>query len=95
MPRSYCTYINNIKYLETNWTEKEVRVFIRLVKKKVKLLEPMPTIGRKTSSRKGVHKTLIHKRIMLFYRFRPRLNQVELLSFWHTSRNPQANKFLP
>ena len=49
MPEAIATYIENIKYLEAVWSEKEVKRFIWLVKKKLELLEELPTIGRKTS----------------------------------------------
>lgn len=95
MPEAIATYIDNVKYLEPNWTENEVKRFIWLVKKKLELLENLPTIGRKTKRHKSVYKTLVHKRVMLFYPFSIASQQVELPSFWHTSRNPESNKLLP
>jgi plasmid stabilization system protein ParE len=64
-----------------------VQAFVLLVERKLQLLEVHPNLGRPTFQRKQVYKTLIHPRILLFYRVRPRLRQIELLSFWHTSRS--------
>lgn len=44
-PQVLNSYISNIKYLETNWTEHEVKKFITDVEKKIKTLSGQPKIG--------------------------------------------------
>ena len=82
------SYINNIKYLEKNWTKKEVTFFILSVKRRIQLLSSAPETGLLTNKRKNVRKTVIHKRVILFYRFNKRKKLIELIRFWETRQNP-------
>jgi plasmid stabilization system protein ParE len=44
-PKALESYISNIRYLETKWTEREVKKFIKEVEKKIKALSGQPGIG--------------------------------------------------
>jgi plasmid stabilization system protein ParE len=80
----------NIEYLQTNWTDKEIRNFVELVDKKVVLLSKQPQIGSiRNLKYKNIRTTLIHKRVILIYRYQPTKNLVELLLFWNTAKDPK------
>lgn len=70
------SYIDNITYLESSWTKKEVSDFISATEKKLKVLIQFPGIGYASRQNKYLRKTLIGKRIILIYRYRPGKTQL-------------------
>lgn len=86
------TYINNIEYLEAAWTEREVQNFIDAVKRRVILLSSNPYLGTLTNKRKNIRKSVIHRRVILFYRLQQTKKEIELIRFWATSQNPRRLK---
>ena len=82
------TYISNIEYLETEWTSREIKKFIIAVQRKLAILSLQPKTGRLTGKRLHVRQTVIHKRVILIYRFKPLKKEVELVRFFGTYQNP-------
>ena len=88
--RAWKTYEANIEYLLKHWTEREVKAFVLLVEEKLKNISVNPKLGRpKSKSIQNIRCTLIHKRVLLIYRYKSRKNEIELLVFWNTSQNPK------
>jgi plasmid stabilization system protein ParE len=88
-PKALQTYLDNVFYLETMWTEKEVKKFIVIVERKLKVLSKQPGIGSSRNNRNhNIKHTVLHKRVSLIYRINKRKSQVELLRFWNTYQNP-------
>lgn len=92
-PLAIKTYIENIEHLEAFWTDKEILVFIDSVKRKIHLLSHNPNLGSPTIRRKNIRKSVIHKRVVLFYRVKKANKEIELIRFWATRRNPGNLKF--
>ncbi len=93
LPRALKTYISTIQYLETAWTEKEIQTFIELTEKKIENISYHPKLGRAINkSNLNIRSTLIHKRVALIYQHKPFKNEIELMVFWNTSRNPRKMK---
>ncbi len=93
-PKAWQTFNENITYLEENWTEKEIIRFVSLVDEKITNLSKHPKIGNpRNAKHSNIRFTLVHKRVALIYRFKPRKNEIELLVFWNTYQNPSNNKF--
>jgi plasmid stabilization system protein ParE len=92
-PKALESYISNIKYLETEWTESEIKKFIATVEKKIKTLSGQPGIGSPWNKKQpNIRHTVIHKRVSLIYRCKPMKKEVELLFFWNTYQNPKKLK---
>jgi plasmid stabilization system protein ParE len=92
-PKAINSYISTINYLELAWTEKEVKKFILLVEKKLNVLKKQPNIGlSKNKSHNNIRYTIVHKRVSLIYRTKPKKNEIELLLFWNTYQNPSKLK---
>lgn len=92
-PKALESYINNVSYLETKWTVREVRKFITDVEKKIKALSGQPTIGSARNKKQpNIRHTVIHKRVSLIYRYKPIKKEIELLLFWNTYQNPKKLK---
>lgn len=90
--RAWLTYEANIEYLETSWTSKEISIFVELVDKKLNGLSH-PRIGNPRNKKyPNIRSTLVHKRILLVYKHKPLKNEIDLLVFWNTSRNPKKLK---
>lgn len=82
------TYLSIIKYLEENWTEKEIINFVDRVHNKLNLLSVQPAIGKVHKKRYRIHKTLVHKRVSLVYHIRPLKKEIVLLTFWDDRQDP-------
>jgi plasmid stabilization system protein ParE len=86
------SYLSNINYLQTDWTETEILKFTNATNEILKLLSLQPAIGRATSKRAFLRKLLVSKRIILIYRFNPANNLVELVQFFNTWQHPNKRK---
>ena len=82
------TYVNNIEYLEKEWTEKEVKNFISAVQRKLFSLSLQPRIGVITNRRRNIRKSIVNKRIVIIYRHKPQKNEIELVRFFNTYQRP-------
>ena len=83
------TYLENMHYLQTAWTEREVRNFALTVEKKLSTLSKQPGIGAPRNKRQqNIRHTVLHKRVSLIYRINKNKGQIELLRFWNTYQNP-------
>jgi plasmid stabilization system protein ParE len=92
-PKALETYISNIEYLETKWTDREVKKFISDTERKIKTLAGQPGIGSSRNKKhRDIRHTVIHKRVSLIYRHKPRKKEIELLRFWNTYQNPKKLK---
>ena len=86
------TYFSNIEYLEKIWTTTEIKKFIDGVQRKLSILSFQPKTGRLTLKRLNLRQTVIHKRVILIYRFKPSKKEIELVRFFHTRQNPKRLK---
>lgn len=86
------TYGSNIEYLETAFTEAEVKAFITAVQKKLTVLSMYPRVGRLTNKRESLRWTVIHKRVALIYRHKPLKHEIQLVRFWNNYQDPKKLK---
>lgn len=82
-----------MEYLETSWTQREVKNFSRLVQKKLDNIAKLPQLGSLTGKRNNVRKVVLQKRVILFYKHKPLKGEIELLLFWDTRQNPRRLKW--
>ena len=87
--RAWLTYEANILYLQKEWTAKEISNFVISVDKKIASLSRQPAIGKPRNKKyPQIRFTVIHKRVALIYKHKPSKNEIDLLVFWNTDRNP-------
>ncbi|PQJ12070.1 hypothetical protein CJD36_009790 [Flavipsychrobacter stenotrophus] len=91
--KSQKTFNDIIEYLLKEWTEKEILNFIDLVHSKLDLLYSFPYSGTTVPNRKNTFRTVIHKRVILIYDYKPLKKKVTLLFFWNTRQDPKGLKF--
>lgn len=82
------SYLAIVEYLLTEFGDNVVVDFVTTVHDKIALIASNPYLFRKSSTKKNIFITVIHKRVILSYRYRPVLKRVELLLFWDTRQNP-------
>ncbi|MCY7291575.1 MAG: type II toxin-antitoxin system RelE/ParE family toxin [Ferruginibacter sp.] len=91
--RAWLSYEANIEYLEQAWTIKEISNFVLLVDNKLALLSKNPKMGsQRHKSQPNIRCTLVHKRVLLIYQYKPAKNEIDLLVFWNTAQNPRKLK---
>lgn len=86
------SYENILAYLVKEWTDKEVKNFINIVEDKLQFITIYPDIFTRTHKRKNIHKVTLSKQVVLFYRNYQVKQQIELLIFWDTRRNPSKRR---
>lgn len=92
--KAIISYVDNLNYLNKEWTEQEINNFMTAVQDKLIVLSQQPFIGALKKDKRGKHYvTIINKRISLLYRVKPIKKQIELILFWNTYRNPTGLKF--
>ena len=92
-PESIDTYISILTYPEEKWTEREVDNFVSRVDQKIILLKQHPQLGRISNKRKKTYRTLIDRHTTLVYHYKPIKQEIELVTFWSNSRNPDKYKY--
>ena len=87
------SYGENIEYLRSEWSEKEINNFERLLEKKMLLLSTQPYLGSpKNKKNTNIRSTVLHKRITLIYQINTRKKKIELILFWNTYRDTSLLK---
>ncbi len=77
-----------IDYLETNFTEKEVRKFVRQSHDFFRLLSQYPEMLESTGKQKNVYRGPISKYTILTYRINLRKKQIELINIRSSRQKP-------
>ncbi len=79
---------NIVNYLEKEWTEKEVRRFIKETNHFFELLQKNPRLLESTKFRKNLYRGPINKLTILTYRYYPRKNEIILVNIRSSRRKP-------
>jgi len=91
-PLANTSFLNNIEYLETYWTEKEVVAFIKKVEDVITILKVTPKTFKKWHLDPKIHQIEIVKQITLYYEINA--SNVELLVFFNNHQDPYTLKKL-
>lgn len=87
------SYISNIKYLEKEWTNKEVLQFKKTVSGTIEILSRYPRLGRPSAKRKNVRRMVIHKKVSLYYMYNVKEHSIYLMIFWNNLQKPNKLKY--
>lgn len=87
------TFEKNINYLIDNWTEKEIKNFVKQVNHIIARIETYPEMFTPSVKNPMVRRALVNKYIVLYYKYHPSKNEVLLLSFWHNKQDPKKLKY--
>ncbi len=81
---------NIIDYLEKQWTEKEIKKFIKILDNRLELIKTNPKLFPQTYKRKNVRKSVLTKQIVLYYKTEN--ETIIILTLFDTRQNPQKLK---
>lgn len=86
-PKAKISYYNILEYIQTNWTYIELEAFVSRTKEVLKIISQSPALYP-YSKQSDTYRCVLSHQTTLFYRRRN--NQIELLVFWDTRRNPST-----
>jgi plasmid stabilization system protein ParE len=81
-------YDRIIKYLEEEWSEIEVRTFVRETAHFFDLLKENPKMLEPTGKHKNLYRGPINRLTIVTYRYKPRKKQIVLVNIRETRRKP-------
>jgi len=84
------TYEGVLSYLKENWSDKEVKKFVRKTESALLVISHQPYIF-KSSEHKRIRKALVSKQNSLFYLVRE--SDIYLITFWDNRMDPKKNKY--
>ncbi|MGV3768174.1 MAG: type II toxin-antitoxin system RelE/ParE family toxin [Chitinophagaceae bacterium] len=87
------TFDEHIRYLLTEWSQKEVKNFIQQTEYVISRLEEHPESYNPSIKNKRVRRARLNKYITLYYRHYTTRKEIILLSFWNTKQNPERLKY--
>ena len=85
-PLAEKSFLQNIFYLEEDWTTKEIKQFIKKTSDVVDILKSDPYIFQKLEYNMNLRKVILIKQITLFYEIKG--NNVYILLFWNNYQDP-------
>jgi plasmid stabilization system protein ParE len=88
--RATTSFDKIIKYLEKEWTKKEIGKLVSNTQKVLQQIES-ESIKFRTSGKKDIHEVLVTKHNLLIYRIKK--NRIDLLIFYDTRQHPKKKKF--
>jgi plasmid stabilization system protein ParE len=88
-PESIDAFNAVIKYLQKEWSDKEIRKFVQATDRVLNFIAKNPRMFRKTNKR-NIHEALITPHNLLIYKIYA--TRIVLITFWDTRRNPRKKK---
>ncbi|WP_421977544.1 type II toxin-antitoxin system RelE/ParE family toxin [Roseivirga seohaensis] len=86
--RAIAGFDNTIKYIEKNFTDKEVKRFVKQSTEFFELLKLYPEMLEKTEKQENVYRGPINKYTILTYRLVKKTNQIQLINIRSARRKP-------
>ena len=87
------TFSHNIDYLNREWSEKEIRVFVQQTEKAITRIQSYPESYPPGNKNKKYRKVRLNKYIVLFYRYYKTKGVITLVSFWNAKQDPAKLKY--
>jgi plasmid stabilization system protein ParE len=76
-----------VNYLEENWTEREIRIFMEESREFFELLKKNPKMLQ-ASKKTNLHRGPMNKLTLVTYKVKPRKSQIILVNIRSTSQRP-------
>lgn len=81
-------YARIVRHLEKEWTEKEVRNFIRETKHFFDLLKENPRLLEPSQTHKDLFRGPVNRLTIITYRYKPRKKEIVLINIRDARRTP-------
>jgi len=82
-------YDRIVKYLEKEWTDREVSSFVQETKHFFDLLKENPHMLEPTGSHKNLYRGPINRLTILTYRYKPRKKEIVLVNIRGARQKPE------
>ena len=82
------TFNQNLEYLAKEWDNVVLNDFLDRVEEVLEKVRSNPNLYPIHSPETGIHKCVIHERIVLYYKIVDD-EVIDLLTFWNTYQNPE------
>jgi len=92
-PEAIASFSDIVSYLRETFSEKEVDKFADRVDAKLERIKFHPRLGSIKNKKSNVRKTVIHKKVILIYKYKPLRKEIYLLRFWSTLQDPSGSKY--
>lgn len=92
-PGALSSYEAILNYIGEKFSKTDVQKFIGKTLVMLEHVSRNPTMFRKSEKGRNKHIVVITKQTTLYYRYKPKKKEVELLLFWDTRRNPSKLKY--
>ncbi len=83
------TFDKNISYLTEEWTEREIKNFVKQTNNIISRIAAHPEMYPASRKNSKVRKAAINKYIILYYRYYSIKKDIILLTFWHNKQDPK------
>jgi plasmid stabilization system protein ParE len=77
-----------VRYLEQNWTDREIGNFVRETYRFLELLKTNPYLLERSSSKMNIHRGPLNNLTILTYRIKPKMGTIELLNIRSARQKP-------
>ena len=81
-------YARIVRYLENEWTEKEVRSFVQTTKHFFDLLIEYPRLLEPSKTHKDLYRGPVNRLTIITYRYKPRKKEIVLVNVREAKRIP-------
>lgn len=81
-------YAGIVKYLEDEWTDREVQNFVRETRHFFELLKQNPRLLEPTGSHNDLYRGPINRLTILTYRYKPRKKEIVLINIRDARKKP-------
>jgi plasmid stabilization system protein ParE len=92
-PKALKSFMEIVDFLNERWTKKEIDGFAEQTDKVIEQIAENPYMFVATEKRKNVRKGLVNKLVSLFYRVKPRKQEIELLRFRDNRMDPDKLEY--
>ena len=79
-----------IIYLESNWTDKELKKFFQKLEKQILILSNFPEAYPLSQNKKGIHQCVLSKNLTIYYKIKE--DSIVLISIFDTRQDPDKLK---
>lgn len=77
---------NTLEYLKDNWSEKEIRNFVRKLDKRLNLIAIYPKLFSKSEIKKNIRRSVLTKHNVIYYRIHEKT--IIILSLFDSRQHP-------
>jgi len=93
-PTARLTYFKVLDFIDKQWTTNEGENFIYKTEHTISQIAVNPYLFKASKKKKSVRKGFITEHNSLYYRVKPKKEEIELITFWDNRQNPLKLKYL-